>query len=101
MPYGLSDQTFSSILSVIKSNPAIDSAILFGSRAKGTYKDGSDIDIALHGSSLRLNDILQLQRLIDESDLAYTFDLVIFKNIQEQALIEHIQRVGIEIYRKE
>jgi predicted nucleotidyltransferase len=101
MPFGLSDKIFGIIISTFSSNKNIESAILFGSRAKGTYKPGSDIDIVIKGTDLTIDDIIKLQNIFDELDQVYTFDILIFQDITEPALLNHIERAGIEIFRRE
>jgi uncharacterized protein len=100
MPFGLSDKIFSLITSTLSENENIESAILFGSRAKGNFKPGSDIDIALKGPKLSIEDILQLQSVFDGFDQPYTFDIVVYQNITSPELISHIDRLGIEFYKK-
>ena len=100
MPYGLNDTNFGQILSVLAMNQQVESAILFGSRAKGTFKPGSDVDIALKGPALKLKDILALQNLLDDFDQPYIFDLILYHTITEPSLISHIERTGIEIFRR-
>jgi len=74
---------------------------LFGSRATGTYNDGSDIDLALMGVDLVLNDILDATIKIEMLLLPYKFDIIIYDRIKNTPLIEHINRVGIIIYNSE
>ncbi len=45
--FGLSDNNFNCIIKTIELNPKVEKAIIFGSRAMGNYKPGSDIDIAV------------------------------------------------------
>ena len=98
--YGLSGTDIDNIISVLKKNPRITQIILFGSRAKGTHHQGADIDLALKGENLSLNDILQASLELDELLLPYKIDLIIFERIEEQELIDHINRVGITLYSK-
>ena len=100
MKYGLNEKTLASIINCLSNYSGIDSAVLYGSRAKGNYKDGSDIDITLKGSNLTLNDVLKLENEIDDLLLPYKFDISIFKQINNLDLIDHINRIGIEIYSK-
>ncbi len=100
MKFGLNENTLTSIINCLSNYHNIDSAILYGSRAKGNYKDGSDIDITLKGANLTLNDILKLENEIDDLLLPYKFDISIFHQINNIDLIDHINRVGIEIYSK-
>lgn len=98
LKYGLSEATISEIVSILKRNQRIHKVILFGSRAKGTFSNGSDIDLALVGIDLGLNDILDASVGIEELTLPYKFDLVIYDRIKEVALINHIKRVGIVLF---
>lgn len=93
--YGLEKSDIRDIVSVLKENSKVQQIILFGSRAKNTHSNGSDIDIALKGNSLNTNDIINLSVELDELDLPYKIDLVIYERIEEEALKEHINRVGV------
>jgi len=99
--YGLRTTDIENIVSILKSNERITEVKLFGSRAKGTFSTGSDIDIALTGNNLNLNDIIQASLEIDNLFLPYKVDLVIFERIKENELIEHIQRVGRTLYDRQ
>lgn len=94
MLYGLSDTILEAITAVLARNPRIEQVILFGSRAKGTHRPGSDIDIALKGPELALDDILNFSIALDELGLPLRFDLVLYDRIKEQALREQIQKTG-------
>ena len=98
--YGLLDSDINNIISILHNNEQITEIILFGSRAKGTFNNGSDIDLALKGDGLKLNDIINALLEIDNLLLPYKFDLIIFDRIKEKALIEHINRIGIVLYKK-
>jgi predicted nucleotidyltransferase len=97
MPYGLSQEELESIIKALASEKKVTQAILFGSRAKGNFRTGSDIDIALKGENLGLSELNSLYAALDELPLIYKFDLVIFNRITEAALVEHIERVGVVI----
>ena len=98
--FGLLEEDINRIVSILMSNPNIENAILFGSRAKGNYKPGSDIDVALNGSNLTLDDILSAKIEIEKLALPYKFDILIYDRITEKALIEHIERVGIILFQR-
>ncbi|MFO7979061.1 MAG: nucleotidyltransferase domain-containing protein [Bacteroidales bacterium] len=97
---GLQETDIKDILSTLCRNEKINRIILFGSRAKGSYATGSDIDLALSGDSLNTNDILDLSNDLEELELPYKFDLIILERIKEKDLLEHISRAGIVIYDK-
>ena len=98
--YGLIDSDLNNVISILLKNQKIDEIILFGSRAKGNFKEGSDIDIALKGVSLKLMDIIDATIEIDSLILPYKFDLIIFDRINKKTLIDHINRVGIVLFSK-
>ena len=81
--------------------PNIDEVILYGSRAKGTFKNGSDIDLSLKGEQLNLDTLNSLSLKLDDLLLPYTIDISIYKMIDNADLIEHINRVGILFYKKD
>lgn len=92
--YGLLEKDIEFIKQTFAENE-VKKAIIFGSRAMGNYKKGSDIDIAIIGASkiLTLNDILN-----EESPMPYFFDLIDYENISNENLIEHINAKGKVIY---
>ena len=98
--FGIPDADLNALVSGLKKNIKIEEIVLFGSRAKGTFKNGSDIDIALKGSDLELKDILDANIEIEKLLLPYKIDLIIFNTIKEPALVEHILRVGVVLYKK-
>lgn len=98
MKYGLKQQTIAQINSVFARYPEVEQVILYGSRAKGTYKNGSDIDLTLKGHGLNLNVINKISNEIDELLLPYSFDISIFSQISNADLVDHINRVGIVFY---
>lgn len=95
--YGLSQKTMDKILTVLKSFDAVEKVILFGSRAKGNFKEGSDIDLAIKGMGLNMDILRKLEIKIDNLMLPYEVDLIIYDQIKEPALKEHINRVGMEL----
>lgn len=101
MDFGLQQQDLHEITSILSKFPAIDEALLFGSRAKGTFKKGSDIDIAIKGKGINYEIVAALSFLLnEESTSPYFFDIVHFDDISEKELLEHIKRVGQCIYTR-
>lgn len=98
--YGIKDIHIKKIRSVFNRYSAIERAILYGSRAKGNHRNGSDIDLCLVGENLELRTLLKIEKDIDELLLPYTIDLSIYHKIDNTDLIEHIDRVGIIFYRR-
>lgn len=101
MRYGLKDETVDKICEVLAGHPEVESAILYGSRAKGNYRNGSDIDMTLTGEKDLDRKILY--RIMDEIDdllLPYTFDLSLCRDIGDADVIDHIRRKGVLFYKK-
>ena len=74
---------------------------MYGSRAKGNYKPGSDIDLTLKGKELNLKLLNKISLELDDLLLPYTFDLSIYHHIKQPDLIDHIVRVGKVFYKGE
>lgn len=97
--YGLEEDTISKIYGVFTKYSQIEKVILYGSRAKGNYHNGSDIDITLEGQNLTLsNSVYPITEELDELYLPYMFDISILSHIKDENLIEHIDRVGVIFY---
>ena len=101
MSFGLSEKTIATILSILKASPNIEKAILYGSRAKGNFKKGSDIDLTLIGKNLSYEDLLSISSDLDDSFIPYTVDVSIFEKLDNAKLREHIDRVGVVFYERE
>ena len=91
---GIDDSYSLNILGLFKSLPPSTQIILFGSRAKGTYKEGSDIDLCLKDSQLKVEDLFAYSEKYYSLNLPWKLDIVIYELIQEPALKEHIDRIG-------
>jgi predicted nucleotidyltransferase len=98
MPYGLSDETLARIHDVLASHPEVEKAVLYGSRAKGNFRAGSDIDLCLIAPVLSLTQQLQIESELDDLLLPYKIDLSRFDTLDNAALIDHVQRVGVTLY---
>ena len=96
--FGLETMEMDKIIMSIASIDGVDTAVIYGSRAKGNYKPFSDVDISLVGKSLSYSDLLRLHSIIDDLLLPYEIDLNIFDLIQNENLKEHILRCGRVIY---
>ncbi|MBK6929886.1 MAG: nucleotidyltransferase domain-containing protein [Saprospirales bacterium] len=100
MKYGLKDSAIQAICKVLEQYDAVEKAILYGSRAKGNFRPGSDIDLTLVGPDLTLSIQLNIETALDELLLPYTIDLSIHHHIENPELLEHIRRVGVVFYEK-
>ena len=100
MEFGLSEQTCATIRKILDQHPMIEKAVIYGSRAKGNYKNGSDIDLTLMGNALDYKTLSAVAWALDESLIPYTVDLSLFEKIENPALREHIERVGKVFYER-
>lgn len=101
MPYGLKDIDIERICQLFAKNKRIESVVLYGSRAKGNYKPFSDIDITIKGNELTRHDLNILKLSIDDLLLPYQFDISLFNSLKNLELVEHINRVGVTIFKRE
>ena len=97
---GLEESEIQKICGVFKNNKKVSRAVVFGSRAKGTYRKYSDIDIAIWGE-LDLFDAEHIAGELEELPLIYKFDIAAYDKIKSTELKEHIDRVGLVIYNKD
>ncbi|MDR1963039.1 MAG: nucleotidyltransferase domain-containing protein [Planctomycetaceae bacterium] len=97
---GLLIQDCEAILKIFAAHPEIERAILFGSRACGTFRRTSDIDFALEGAALTQRSLGNIGGDFEESTLPYKVDLLDLKTLQSPELREQISRYGVEFYRK-
>ena len=98
--YGLKDTHIEKIQSVFANYGNIDKAILYGSRAKGNYRNGSDIDLTLVGENLDLSTLLKIENELDDLLLPYKIDVSIFHKIQNPDLVDHVNRMGKIFYER-
>jgi uncharacterized protein len=100
--FGFLDSDLFAIRSILSEQPKVEKAYLFGSRAKGNFKNGSDIDLALKGTDLDFTTINQISYYLnEETSMPYKFDILNYHTLKEPELVEHIDRVGIELYSRE
>jgi type I restriction enzyme S subunit len=101
LSFGLGAENIRKIQAVLAQYVEIEKVMIYGSRAKGNYKPGSDIDLSLFGKALSEDQLLRLENQLDDLMLPYQFDLNRFHSLQNKALIEHIERVGIVLYSRD
>ena len=100
MPFGLKQNQINAINSIFKEYNAIERVIIYGSRAKGTYKPGSDIDLVVEGNDLTFSELMSVENKLDDLLLPYKIDLSKKTDISSEELLKHIQRVGKVFYEK-
>lgn len=100
MKFGLSDATLAKIHGVLAKHPRVQKAVIYGSRAKGNYQRGSDIDLTLYGAGLTYQDCAHIADELDELLLPYMIDLSVYDLLNHPDLQAHIQRVGQVFYQR-
>jgi len=99
--FGLKEATINKIIAVFAKYTQIEKILLYGSRAKGNYRNGSDIDLTLIGDQLDYSQLSSIESDIDDLFLPYSFDISIFKDIDNPDLVDHINRVGVVLHEKD
>ena len=77
--------------------PMIEGVTLYGSRAMGTYSEGSDIDLALHGKALDFNTLREVSAYLDGLPTLYSYDVLHYDTLDHKPLKDHIDRVGVKL----
>ena len=100
--FGLSEKSMEIIRGIYSQFPQIKSVILYGSRAKGNFKPGSDIDMTIVAApSFDFSALAKVNMMFHESSLPYLYDISDFTKLTNPDLIEHIKRCGKVIYKTE
>lgn len=97
MNTGLSEKQLDTVRRICARHAEVEQVVLFGSRAKGTHKAGSDIDLAVRGAAITPRTIAALRTDFEESALPYFVDVVHYEHIGCAALAENIDRAGVVI----
>jgi len=98
MNHGLSKTAVERIREVLAHFPEVEKAVLYGSRAMGTHRPGSDIDLTLCGSHLGQSELTRIDEALDDLLLPYRIDLSAMASLTHPALLDHIRRVGVVFY---
>ncbi|MCP9810045.1 nucleotidyltransferase domain-containing protein [Cyanobium sp. HWJ4-Hawea] len=95
---GLPHDTTSQILELLAERPAIQRVVLYGSRALGRHRSGSDIDLCLEAPEMGLAELLVLGAQLDDLLLPWRIDLQLRHLVRHSGLLEHIDRAGIVLH---
>ena len=99
-PFGLTDRALALLHGLFSADPRIERAIVYGSRAKGNFRHGSDIDITLDAPSMDWDGFLRLCAAVDDLMLPWHVDLSLLSHIDNPDLLDHIARVGKPLWIK-
>lgn len=96
--FGLSDSVVEDIRRIFKQHVNIRKVLIFGSRAKDTYHNGSDIDLAAVGEGLTYNQLMDIAVQIEDLGLLYKVDVLDYQKHIGTPIGAHIDRVGRLFY---
>ncbi len=99
--FGLPASAVEALRGVLAQYGQIRRALVYGSRAKGNYRSGSDIDIVLDAPALAFADLMRIETEIDDLMLPWQVDLSLLSQIENQNLLDHIERVGKALWIKQ
>jgi predicted nucleotidyltransferase len=100
MIFGLPDNTVAKMRAVFSKYPHVEKVMIYGSRAMGNYKNGSDIDLTMFGDSITERDRRDIFFELDNLPIPYMVDLSIFSKLNHEDLEAHIRRVGQIFYER-
>lgn len=94
---GIEEHHWQQIRAVFHQHPNITDVILYGSRAKGNFRNGSDIDIAIKGTDIQFKQLTTIDMDYEDLYLPWAMDVRVYDTIRNAALKDHIDRVGIRL----
>jgi len=97
MQHGLTQRDIQTLFGIFNKFREVKSVYLYGSRAKGTHKFGSDIDLAIMNAGVSDKTIRNIKAEIEESGLPYFVDITNFATLNHKEFAEHIKKVGIPL----
>ena len=98
MKFGLSDTVIDELCNVFRHHADIEKVLIFGSRSKGNYRAGSDIDLAVIGKDLDYDKLLEIRCEIEDLELLYSVDLIDYPKKKGTPIADLIDRVGQVFY---
>lgn len=100
MPYGLRDNELEGIEQVSARHKKVEQALLYGSRARGDYRENSDIDISLRGEAIDFSELLDIGSELDDLLLPYKIDLSVFDKIEDEDFRANVERDALLFYQR-
>lgn len=98
MNYGIKDEYWKKLETVFVSHKNIEKVILYGSRAKGTNRMYSDVDIVLVGEKINNREYTNIIQEIDDLLLPFIFDISVYYTLKDSNLIDSINKTGVIVY---
>src|SRR5690606_2495564 len=97
--FGLTAEEMEIIFTIFRNSPEIKQVNIYGSRAKGNWKAGSDIDLVIMDENITSETIWKLKEAFEDSLLPYFVGLQLFSELPESDYKSHIKRIGQPFYR--
>ena len=98
--FGLNNATIKSLGMIFDRHTQIERVLIYGSRALGKQREGSDIDLVMIGPKLSYDDLLTVANEIDDLLLPYKIDLSIWHHIDNDQLTKHIEDHGVVFFER-
>lgn len=89
-----------SLSGIFEATPGVNEVIIFGSRAKGNFAEGSDIDLAIKGKTVQFDTVLSLMAKVEDLGMLYKIDLQDYHAIVDKDVLDHIHKVGKIFWRR-
>ncbi len=100
--FGLYQSDIACIVHILQQHPEVEKGYIIGSRALGSYRHGSDVDLVLQGETLPFAITSRISYLLnEETNMPYQFDVINYNTVRNKELIDHIERVGKLLYTKD
>lgn len=100
MAFGVDDKILKSIAAVFARHPLVHEARIYGSRARGDFRTGSDIDIALFAPNLDFSEFLRIRGELDDLPCLYKLDTTHIDTLGNEDLKRSILKDGAAFYRR-
>lgn len=97
--WGLKSSVVNNMRAILTRYPQVSMATLYGSRAKGNFKPGSDIDICLDGSELTFRTMLSIANALNALELPQKIDLILRNLVDNPEFLSEIDRTGTVFYQ--
>lgn len=101
MKFGLSEETIAKFHSVFNKHSNVEMVLIYGSRAKGDYQNGSDIDLTLIGAGIDREIRSKIAQDIDNLNTPYSVDISLYNDIKNENIKSHIKRIGKIFFQRE
>jgi predicted nucleotidyltransferase len=96
--FGLSKEAYNKLSGLLIQFSEFEKVLIFGSRALGTYHEGSDIDMVVYGTRISRELLRTFKIYYDDLNLPYQLDLINYNLINNDDLKKHIDKNGVSFF---